>query len=425
MEFLNHEQKMVFKHLKNGKNVFITGQAGTGKTYTLNIICQWAKDNQYRIGKTSTTGISALLIGGQTIHSWSGIGIVDNESTKYDILYKVRRNQTAVSNWCLTKILIIDEISMLNPWIFELLDFIGRELRQSSKPFGGIQIVLTGDFAQLPPIDSTFVFESKIWDKSIDEIVYLKKNMRQKDPIFQRILTEIRLGNVTDESVKILESRVNYKFLNSEIQPTKLYSYRRTVQSINNESLSKLLREGNELITYNSNDEIFTKEKLTDKQIQYYKNKLNKTCQYPKQLNICIGCQVLLLTNLNLKSGLCNGSRGIVVKFHNSRPVVKFRNGIQTVIDHSIQEIKINPKTSVTRSQIPLVLAYAITIHKSQGSSLDCAQIDIGREIFTHGQAYVALSRIRSLQDLSLTDFNWKKITVHPKVLNFYKKLES
>lgn len=420
---MNEEQHQALNLVKQGKNVFLTGAAGTGKSFTLNILCNWFKDNKISYAITSTTGISALLVNGVTLHSWAGVGLGNGH--KDHLLNMVRKKPKAVRRWCSTKVLIIDEISMLSPDLFESLNYIGTKLRSNNKPFGGLQLILTGDFAQLPPIDSEYVFNSNIWNLVVDKVIYLKQNMRQADPVFSNMLSELRMGIVSENSIKILNDRLNAPILNvdPEIKPTQLYSGRDMVDSINIQCLYNLIQNGNGLIVYKAHDEVRSKSGLSNTISEEYMNRLNKSTPSRFELEVCVDAQVMLLCNLDVKSGLCNGSRGVIVRFDNNIPVVKFANGIQIPVSYYNWEHKIDDETIVIRSQIPLILAWALTIHKSQGSTLDCVSVDIGSTIFTTGQAYVALSRVKSLEGLTLTDFDWKRIRVDPKVKQFYDNI--
>lgn len=420
---LNEEQRKTLELFQDGENIFLTGPAGTGKSFTLKILCAWCKEEGIEYAVTSTTGISALLINGMTLHSWAGIGLGEEDRDR--LLFRVRKSPRAVKRWCKTEVLIIDEVSMLSPLLFEKLNYIGQKIRQSDRIFGGIQLVLTGDFAQLPPINSGFMFKSPLWKLAVPNIIYLKKNMRQENLQFSKLLSEIRMGIITEDTIKILSSRINVSIdTGNNIKPTQLYSYRDMAESINIESLCKLIREGNKLWTYKSNDEIKANISINNEYIEQYANRLDKTCQGKKELELCVGAQVMLLVNMNLKAGLCNGSRGVVTKFENNLPIVRFINGLELPISHHTWEMKIDNDISVFRTQLPLILAWALTIHKSQGSTLDCVSVDIGSTIFEAGQAYVALSRVKTLEGLTITDFDPKKIKVNLDVKEFYEKLE-
>jgi ATP-dependent DNA helicase PIF1 len=419
---LNEEQRRTLELFQDGKNIFLTGQAGTGKSYTLKLLCAWCKEEGITYAITSTTGISALLINGMTIHSWAGIGLGTDDRDQ--LVIRIRKNPRAVKRWCNVEVLIIDEVSMLSPSLFEKLNYIAQRLRHSDEIFGGIQIVLTGDFLQLPPIGSGFVFTSPLWNLAMPHIINLNQNMRQADPIFSSLLSEIRMGIVTQNTVDVLKSRLNVPVNNNGVEPTQLYSHRETVESINIESLCKLIRQGNKLWKYKSNDEIKTTRRLDKEYIEQYANRLDKTCQGKKELELSVGAQVMLIVNMDLNAGLCNGSRGVITRFENNVPVVKFINGLEIPISYHSWEMKVDDDISVFRTQLPLMLAWALTIHKSQGATLDCVSVDVGSTIFEDGQAYVALSRVKSLDGLTITDLDWKKIRANCEAKSFYDKLD-
>ena len=421
---LNSRQKYALELMKRGKNIFLTGQAGTGKSYTLRAYVKWCIQNNIKYAITSTTGVSALLIGGTTLHSWAGIlmGMED----KISLLERVMSRDKSHKRWLYTKVLIIDEISMMPPSLLEKLDYIGKKVRKSTKPFGGIQLIFCGDFAQLPPVQSDFCFKSAIWDLLIDCTIYLTDNMRQTQDVFKNMLSEVRLGNVTPHTIKLLETRLGALIETPEgIVPTKLFSHRATVSKINQDSLLNLVNDKNPLVTYQSKDDVRRKDgHMVDPRYRdQYLGRIDKIFQAVQTLDLCIGAQVMLLFNLDLQAGLANGSRGVVIGFTNGLPIVRFMNGLETPIDRVSWSMKVAEGIIVSRKQIPLLLAWATTIHKSQGSTLDCAQIDLGATIFEYGQAYTALSRCKSLDSLSIVTFDPSRLVASPYVIAFYNKV--
>lgn len=429
---LNKEQENVLNVMTSGVNMFLTGQAGTGKSYLIKVYTKWCNDNDRIIARTSTTGISALLIKGSTIHSWAGIGLGDLEAS--ELLRKVQKNYKASKRWKETDVLILDEVSMLTPDLLVKLEFIARTIRWSGKPFGGIQVILVGDFCQLPPVKTdVFAFESPVWDKIIQgNIFYLKTNMRQSDPTFQDLLARVRMGVLVEKDRKLLLSRLtkdnsdnNNNNNNNKIRPTKLYSHRRTAEDINKNELTNLISDENGIRRYHAKDNVASQYKIKKKTAIEYVERLNKNSQARPRVDLCIGAQVMLIYNIDAKAGLVNGSRGVVTKFEEQRPVVQFMNGIETIVQSIEWEFIINDNVTIVRKQIPLILAWSYTVHKSQGCSLDCVELDLGDTIFAHGQAYTALSRVRTIKGLRITDLNFKKITVDPKVEEFYMSLET
>ena len=419
---LNEGQKKGLEILKSGKNVFLTGYAGTGKSFLIKQFTNWCNLEHKKCYTTSTTGVSALLINGTTLHSWAGVGL--GEDTKNVLLERVKRSKAFI-RWKCCKVLIIDEVSMLSITLFEKLDYIGKQIRQNRKVFGGIQLVLTGDFCQLPPIGSDFVFKSLLWEVCVDNIIYLNENMRQTDSIFKEILPEIRLGRVTDEIIKIIEERIGKSIKTPEgILPTKLYSHRASVEKINKDSLKSLINKDNKIVKFHSKDSIKSLSRLyMDDESQHLK-RIDKMCNTPAIIELAIGAQVMCTFNIDLDSGLANGSRGVVIGFLNNLPKVRFMNGLEIIIDKNSWEMKLGEDIIGIRNQIPLILAYAVTIHKSQGSTLDCAIIDLGQTVFEYGQAYTALSRCKSLDCISIVTLDPNKLVCSPHVKEFYENIK-
>ncbi len=427
---LNKEQEDVFEAMKEGKNMFITGQAGVGKTFLIKKYKKWCDKNGRTMAVTSTTGISALLAGGKTIHSWAGIGLGDLEPS--DLLSKVRKKSYARKNWKETDCLVMDEVSMLTPDLLEKLEYIARAIRWSDEIFGAMQVILIGDFCQLPPVKSdVYAFKSELWNTIIQgNEFYLRTNMRQNDPIFQNMLSRLRMGIKTEEDRKLLLSRLNAEVSvivdEIPIKPTKLHSHRKIVEDMNIEELKLLQSENNKIKRFNSVDKVAStaNRKLNKKTAIEFIERLNKNSQARACVDLCVGAQVMLIYNIEPKSGLVNGSRGVVVGFGEQRPIVRFMNGIVTIVKAMEWEFIINETITVVRKQIPLILAWGVTIHKVQGASLDCVEVNLGDSIFASGQAYTALSRVRSLEGLCITDLNFDKIMVDSEVEEFYVNLE-
>lgn len=417
LNILNEEQQTAIDMIKEGKNIFITGPGGVGKTFLIREIVRQFESMGKKVALTSLTGMSALLIGGgaRTIHSWSGLGIGNRSVLSYfefirKCLKKIR------DAWRTTDILIIDEISMMNDEYFEKLDELGRLLRWNyNKPFGGIQLVCLGDFFQLPPIEKKFVFESPKWNQTLDCVIFLNTIYRQSDPTFQEMLEEIRFGYVSEKTDKLLKSRLNLDFSNEEIQPTKIFTRKSMVEEVNKEALDKI---SGELFIY----KIATKGKVNSDAIRNALHKMDQSAPYVEELVLKVGAQVMLKVNLDIEAGLVNGKLGIVVECGKESVKVRFKgNEFPTHIKY--HNWVLEDYESVYRSQIPLILAYAITTHSSQGATIDSAYIDIGMSVFEYGQAYVALSRVKSLYSLYLHSYDKKAIRAHPKVIEYYESL--
>tara|TARA_A100001015_G_scaffold271867_1_gene325888 strand:- start:1214 stop:3004 length:1791 start_codon:yes stop_codon:yes gene_type:complete len=441
---LSDSQQTAIKKFKQGKNLFITGPGGSGKSFLIQTMIKIGEKNQKNVDVCALTGCAALLLGGgsKTIHSWAGIGLA--KEPNQIIATKIDLNSRKKRNWRKVDILIIDEISMMSKKIFELLDMIAKKVRKNSLPFGGIQVVFSGDFFQLPPIInnqdeeegySGFCFESELWNTifDIDCQVEFTKIFRQKDAKYAKILNQIRKGSLSRTSYETLKERVNYpRDEDNSIIPTILLPRKNMVEEINKKSLANLQGEQNEYKIEKCTEVDFAlseKEKYlyqassaTSREFEYKNLMNNVNCEH--NLILKIGSQVMCTVNLDLNGEhrICNGSLGIVTKYgFDGTPFVKFANGVERPITKHIWKSEQIPGVGV--KQIPLMLAWAITIHKSQGATLDLAEIDVGSNIFESGQTYVALSRVKELSGLYLKSFNPQKIKVNKKVKKFYEEL--
>jgi ATP-dependent DNA helicase PIF1 len=434
---LTVEQKSAFDAVISGDSIFITGPGGTGKSFLLQTIYENYKESSggKKISVTAMTGCAALLLGpwAKTLHSWAGIGL--GRSLVEDVVKTILKDSRKKKRWTQTDCLVIDEVSMLTPTLLEYLDSVGRQIRKKpEQPFGGIQVVLVGDFYQLPPVshdsEKIFAFQSPLWPTLIKKTVVLTEILRQKDPIFQQVLNECRIGCLTPESYSILEARKTMTWKRQEIKPTLLFTKNQDVSSINAHQLEKLPGEVHTFLA-----KTVCPRYLDQDAVKNIVDKIDRDAPYETELYLKERCQVMLLqqqyeekeiNGRTVKSpvqGLVNGSRGVVVGFDIDRnPRVKFMNGRcitirpgKWSIDSEISE------ESISREQIPLRLAYALTIHKAQGASLDSALIDVGPSTFEYGQAYVALSRVRSLESLFIYEIAERAFRAHPLVKKFYQ----
>jgi ATP-dependent DNA helicase PIF1 len=414
---LSDKQKQCLLMMKEGKNIFLTGQAGTGKSLVISTFVK-EYENKKIIAVTATTGTAAVLLNGTTLFSYLGIGL---GNVAPDLLIiQLRKKKFFLKRWIDLDVLIIDEVSMLSPELFDKLELVARSIRHSTQPFGGIQLILTGDFFQLPNINQKdmFCFDAESWGACIgDNVINLNTNFRQQeDDVYQKCLDDVRCGVLRDETIRILKSRENVVLKNDYgIQPTKIYSLNVNVDEENEIQLDKLDDGNIEFREYELNYELF-------KKVTMVAEKIKKGCNAPQVVQLCKGAQVMLLYNMDLESKLVNGSRGIVTGFDSeNNPIVKFLTGAVRVIPPKNWEIEENGEIAINVSQIPLKLAYATTVHRSQGATIDYAEVDM-EGIFEYGQAYVALSRVKSLAGLSIKHFNPDVIKAHPKVVEFYKK---
>jgi ATP-dependent DNA helicase PIF1 len=441
---LTEEQLSVINQLLEGDSIFLTGGGGVGKSYLLSVIytefpglkkkLTSIKNPESiaklpRIQMCALTGCAALLLGhkAKTLHAWAGIGL--GKGTVSELYTKIRRNQKAYKNWLCTDLLIIDEISMMTAELLDKLNEIGKKIRANRRPFGGIQVLLVGDFYQLPPVNRTneptmFAFESEAWKEAIKTTIELTQIQRQKDEVFQRVLKEARTGLLTKESCEILRGCQGRNWKENKIRPTLLFPRRAEVEMINDSNLRAL--EGRRY-TYKArlvyDGKIPEGFSESDENFQKVLNFFDNEAAYNKELELILNAQVMLIANVDPDSGLVNGSRGVIVGFCGSTelPIVEFVNGVKRTVGTHCWPIE--DYEFVSRSQVPLKLAYAVTIHKCQGSTLDSALVDIGSGNFEFGQAYVALSRARSLEALYVYDFDPTAFKAHSKVKEFYKTL--
>lgn len=445
---LSKEQQYAFQRFKKGQNLFITGQAGTGKTRLVKEMVDYAKMNKKKIQICAMTGCAAILLGNEakTIHSWSGIKIAREDTTQ--LIDKICNNSRAKKNWTNTDILVLDEVSMCSKKIFEVLNQAAKYIRRNDKPFGGIQVIFTGDFFQLPPVPTQyqqdtqmFCFESPYWKTvfPMENHVELKTVFRQKDSLYKKILSEIREGVICEESMKILKDCEGKVFDPNEHNGcylTRLFPTRDKVNFMNKTMFEKIeepvftypfIRKSNckQYIDSGKDIEPEVLEICNDLSITKQETELNNIVnsnQISEILELKKGAAVMCLVNVDLENGICNGSQGTVVDFNGKIPIVKFSNGVQMSMD--VHYYQSNDYPTLAIGQIPLTLAWAITIHKSQGATLSMAQIDIGTSVFEYGQSYVALSRVESLNGLYLNKFNFSKIKANPKVVEFYEKVK-
>jgi len=437
---LSCEQQIVYNKYIEGKNVFITGPGGSGKSEIIRKIYENALSKNKKIQVTALTGCAAVLLGckAKTIHSWSGIGL--GNGSIYSNICKITNSFYKKKIWKEIDILIIDEISMMSLKLFDMLNEIGKTIRKNSKPFGGIQVIFSGDFYQLPPVGddddvdtSRFCFESEEWNNVFQCVcqVQLVKIFRQNDDVYASILNQIRQGKIKRKSCDLLMQYVGRKIDEDIIvKPTKLFPTRSKVDFINNTEMQKIEGSFKEykikqnidlpLLEGEVKQNISTQDR--DRELNFIQN--NLMCE--NILRLKIGAQVMCIVNMETPCGrsLCNGSQGIVMKFNevNGLPIVKFNNGVEITMSYYVWRSENIPGIGI--SQIPLILSWALTIHKSQGSSLDTAEIDVGSGIFEAGQTYVALSRVKSLNGLYLSSFDINKITINKKVKLFYEKLD-
>ncbi len=435
----SEEQINAFTAYTQGTNVFITGPGGTGKTALIKYIQKDAVRKGFKIQVCALTGCAAVLLEckAKTLHSWASIGL---GTASFDqLITKIMKNRYAKDNWKNTDILVVDEVSMMSQKLFELLDAIGKTIRKNSKPFGGIQLIFSGDFYQLPPVGdkdepetTKFCFESLLWCQTFskENHIQLTKIFRQSDPVYQKILNQIREGKLKRSSNEMLLHNVGRQIaMDNEVRPTKLFPTRNKVEQVNTKEMNGLKTDEIEYkLKYHSDlemtaTEIVKRRQFTREQIQTELLYLKANLRCDEVVKLKVGAQVMCIVNIELDNGqtLCNGSQGVITRLsEQGLPVVRF-GSFETVMGYHVWPSENIPGIGV--SQLPLILAWALTIHKSQGATLDIAEIDAGSGIFECGQTYVALSRVKSLEGLYLTSFDASKIKVSRKVQEFYNSI--
>ncbi len=403
--------------LKTGANVFLTGEPGSGKTHTVNAYVAWLRAHGIEPAITASTGIAATHIGGMTIHSWSGIGIRKTLSA-YD-LDRIAQTERIVRHVRGAATLIIDEVSMLSAQTLSMVDAVCREVRGSERAFGGLQVVLVGDFFQLPPVvtaveapededlfegteakRSSFAFGSSAWESLNPVVCYLTEQHRQEDAVFLEILSAIRRGTVTPEHRERLMTPGKTVAANA----AQLFSHNADVNQINDAELAKISETAHTFIMQAHGSEGMVAA-------------LKRGCLSPEVLALKVGARVMFTKNDIGARSYVNGTLGVVTGFakENGYPVVRTHSGRSLVVEPAEWRIDDAGRTLARINQLPLRLAWAMTVHKSQGMSLDAAHMDLS-QAFEYGQGYVALSRVRTLEGLSLAGLNERALEVHPEI---------
>lgn len=436
---MDHLQEII-EYIESGENVLIHGPGGCGKSYTIKKIAAHFCDKGWNVGITATTGIAASCINdpeagalASTLHSWAGIRLGDGSVDVLETL--VRSSKKALLRWLTCRLLIIDEVSMLSYKLFEKLDSLGKRLLGNNKPFGGITILLSGDFLQLPPVKDSWVFNSEAYKDLNLKAFKFEVPYRYDDINWFNTLLRIRVGEHTPEDVKVLRKRKNaYKKMEDIlrdkdptkiIKPSILYSRKMDVLMYNKSELDKL--EGEE-VHFIATD-LLTQR--TRKEVGEAKYKVMMDDNIPYDISLKVGAQVMLKYNVSVEEGLVNGSRGVVTSIEevgsggdeNVMVGVRFINGMQMTFCKSYSWSVGDKEAKLVRKQIPLILAWSVTVHKSQGCTLDYACIDLGDSIFEDGQAYVALSRVRNTRSLFISKFKEKSLLTNKEAVEYANSL--
>jgi ATP-dependent DNA helicase PIF1 len=392
--------------LKLGHNVYLTGAAGSGKTYVLNQYIKYLRENHIIVGVTASTGIAATHMNGMTLHSWAGLSIGEID------IEKILGKSTLKKRMAEARVLIIDEVSMLDGHVLDSVDIITRAFKDKTKPFGGLQVVLSGDLFQLPPVTKSgepfFVFNSEAWKSMHLKICYLEEQHRQDDSALLGILNAIRSNEVDETHFEELSERI--KPVPKGMDIIKLYTHNAHVDDVNTAELDKLQTEAR---TY----------QMTSNGRQNAVESLVSRCLAPEQLVLKLGSEVMFVAN-NPAKQFYNGTLGKVMKFNeDDQPVIKTKEQIITV-DEYTWKTEDGDKTIAEITQLPLRLAWAITIHKSQGMSLDAAEIDLSKS-FEPGMGYVALSRVRNIEGLYIKGINNMAMVVNSQIIELDVKLKA
>ena len=416
---LSDEQKLAYYYIKNGKSIFMTGLAGTGKSFCIEFVIKKFLETRprSRLGLTSTTGCSAILIGGTTIHSFLGIGLGLGSAQLLARETKIKKSKIYTTLKRL-ELLIIDEISMMSMELFDKISEYLSIIRDCDEPFGGVQLLLTGDFCQLSPVKSDmYCFESELWKKIDMKIVQLIKSFRQEDENFVNILNELRFGDCSNATYEILKKYKNRTYDNGVV-PMKLFSTNKAVDKCNDEEINKLI-EQSVSIKYKINQLNISEAKAND---------IIKKANIDNNLTLCIGSQVMVTYNVSLVDNVVNGTIGKVTYVARDRVTIfVYKTGLEFDINYipynesTISGDRITTKTLFM--YIPLKLAYATTIHKIQGQTIDYLEVDLGSSIFSCGQAYTAISRIKKIEDLNITKLSRASFLCDTKVIDFYKSI--
>ncbi|XP_042543706.1 ATP-dependent DNA helicase PIF1 [Dipodomys spectabilis] len=409
---LSEEQAAVLRAVLKGQSVFFTGSAGTGKSYLLKRILGSLPPTG--TVATASTGVAACHIGGTTLHAFAGIG--SGQAPLAQCVALAQRPRVR-QGWLTCQRLVIDEISMVEADLFDKLEAVARAVRQQNKPFGGIQLIICGDFLQLPPVTKgsqspQFCFQAKSWKRCVPVTLELTEVWRQADQTFISLLQAIRLGRCSDEVTRQLRATAAHNVGRDGIVATRLCTHQDDVALTNERRLQELPGEVHSFEAVDSDPELA--------------RTLDAQCPVSRLLQLKQGAQVMLVKNLAVSRGLVNGARGVVVGFEaegRGLPQVRFLYGVTEVIHAERWTVQTTGGHFLSRQQLPLQLAWALSIHKSQGMSLDCVEISLGR-VFASGQAYVALSRARSLQGLRVLDFDPMVVRCDPRVLHFYTTLQ-
>lgn len=414
---LNKKQQNAIDEVINGKNILLTGPAGTGKSFTIQYILDTLKQNNKNYAMTATTGTAAVLIEGQTLHSFMKIGL--GNGSLIDNIRRIKRYPNTFKSIGALEVLIIDEVSMLDAELFDKISDIFASVKAHHfnnkdlllKPFGGLQLILVGDFCQLAPINGLYCFLSKSWDKLQIKTIMLDEIIRQNgDQLFIKLLQIVRKGKCTDNIITVLNKLKNTEF-HQDIRPTRLYPMNVDVDKINNEEVLKLKNSGNRYKLYKA---------------KYSSDNSISASLFDVEL-IC-GAQVIITRNIDVSKGIVNGKRGVITYLGEENVTIQDVENNTFQIDYykDVNEKSYNDVRKCYTSFIshmPIKICYALSIHKAQGMTIDALELDLGKNIFTSGQAYTALSRAKSLNSIKIIDVTKESFKINPYVKKFYSNI--
>jgi len=442
---MNEEQQIAVEAVKEGNSIFLTGSPGTGKSYTLKEIIKYLKTTDKKYAITSSTGCSAVLINGQTLHSYIGLRPFDTNIDK--ILANIKKQKQKYKQLYDLNTLIIDEISMIDNNTFDRISSIFKKIKESDKPFGGIQMILVGDFCQLSPVKGDYCFISEEWTVLNLKTINLTQLIRQKDDIlFQKILQYIRFGKCPTKIFKILEQLKDNKFTDTII-PTRLYSLNEHVDAINKHNFNKLFKKNTKKTIEDAKiiycNPIIINELHDDLAIALAFNSLKESQEFnintdifrykayttdnsikieDYEIDLIKGAYVMIIRNINFESGLINGTTGIIISLTTTSVCIEDINKKT----HTIYYHKDSNENNKTYTKfMPIKLAYALSIHKSQGTTLDTIEVDGSNFIFAPGQLYTALSRAKNLNSIRLLCLDKDSFICNRDVKQFYENLDS
>ncbi len=408
---MNETQQEIYNFAKKGSNIFITGGAGTGKSYLVEHLSKYFAEQGINYAITAMTGTAAVIINGRTLHSFLGIGL--GKGTPIDLYNRVRKQGPMIESLIDLETLIIDEVSMLSAELFDNINELLQKVRRSYKPFGGLQLILVGDICQLPPVEGNYIFTSKFWNTFNFKVKILTENMRisSHDLQFKEIVDRLRWGKFNTSDYSTLEKLKNNKFP-AYVKPTRLFSKNNDVIKINDNEFNLLVESGAVVKEY----PVRYKTSLSQKYLETHK--------MLESIKLCVGAQIIVTRNVDTSMGIVNGTRGIVLQLNIDSILIRNTKGYEVVIDYYVVTPDRFDKNThqIEYSHLPVKLGWAVSIHSSQGMTIDALEVDLGNSIFSYGQAYTGISRARSMDSIKIIKLSKSSFKTSPLVIDFYNK---